>query len=101
MQVDWLESFIAESVLSGRAHIGIAPLDLIPKGLDAHLFRRVGQVTIVQVTHPIASKSRIGLAALSLHKLILSPPDWPHRKAVVLSMRKLGKTLEVAVEASA
>ena len=90
---------ILEAVLSGRAHLGIAPLDVVPDELDAVLFRTVGQAVVVPRTHPLAGRKRLRIDNLHGEQLILPPADRPHRQAVARAFAARSGPAEVALEA--
>lgn len=70
---------IIEDVLSGRAHLGITPLDAQHPDLMCKPFTRVGQVLVMQKNHPLALKRQVNLKSLQGSQLIVPPKQAPHR----------------------
>lgn len=91
---------ILEDVRSGRAHLGVAPLDGSERGILTRRLRRVGQVAVVPRGHELAGRARVSLATLARFPLVLPPADRPHRRAVARALREVGAgEPQVALEA--
>ena len=90
---------IVEAVVTGRAHLGIAPLETVPTGTRARLYRTVGQVGILRKDHRWAGRSRLSLQLLGAEPLILPPGGKPHREAVVRALHAAGEGARIAIEA--
>jgi DNA-binding transcriptional LysR family regulator len=89
-----------EAVLSGRAHLGVASLDTIPKGLAAEPFTRVGQVLAVPKQHKLSVRRNIRLKDLEGTDLIVPPTGRPHRIMLSQILQSAQVDWKVAVEAS-
>jgi DNA-binding transcriptional LysR family regulator len=89
-----------EAVLSGRAHVGVAPLESLPKGLWTEVLASVGQLAVVAEDHPLACRARLRLEELDGATLVLPPQGRPHRVAVIRALAAAGARVEVAVEAA-
>jgi DNA-binding transcriptional LysR family regulator len=90
---------IIDAVESGKAHLGVASLDSIPPGFESAVLRRVGQVLVMPGKHALAGKKTIKLSDLSGRKLIVPPPDRPHRQVLAGALQSAGVEWQVAVEA--
>jgi LysR family transcriptional regulator, low CO2-responsive transcriptional regulator len=89
-----------EAVQSGRAHLGIAPLETIPSGLEVTPFTRVGQTLAIPKQHPLASRRRIRLKDLNHSELIVPPAGRPHCVMLSRMLQSAEVEWKVAVEAS-
>ena len=89
-----------EAVQSGRAHLGIASLETIPKGLGAEPFTRVGQVLAMPKQHRLASRRSIRLKDLNGTELIVPPAGRPHRVMLSQMLQSASVDWRAAVEAS-
>ena len=89
-----------DAVQSGRAHLGVASLETIPRGLAATPLTRVGQVLAVPKQHALASRRRIQLKDLNHAELIVPPAGRPHRVMLSQMLQSAGVDWTVAVEAS-
>lgn len=88
-----------EAVASGQAHLGVAALDAAPEGLEGVLLAEVGQVVVAPAGHGIARKRAARLEDLAGERLIVPPPDRPHRVALAQALGAAGVPWEAAVEA--
>lgn len=89
-----------EAVLSGEAHLGVAPVDGAPAGLTVERLTDVAQVLVVPQAHPFARKRSIKLRDLAGARLVVPPPGRPHRAALAAALLAAGVPWEPAVEAS-
>jgi DNA-binding transcriptional LysR family regulator len=90
---------IVEDVRSGRAHLGVLPLDTPLDGLQRDLLARVGQSLILPRRHPLARRPSVELHDLHGARLVVPPVDRPHRMALGRALQSAGVAWEVAVEA--
>jgi LysR family transcriptional regulator, low CO2-responsive transcriptional regulator len=88
------------AVLSGKAQVGVAPLAAVPTHLTAFPLTTVGQVLVVPHAHRYADRVRVKLKDLAGEKIIVPPPDRPHRQMLAALLNSQGMQLEVAVEAN-
>jgi LysR family transcriptional regulator, low CO2-responsive transcriptional regulator len=89
-----------EAVRSGRAHLGIAPLESIPHDLSAEPFTRVGQVLAMPKKHALSSRRTIRLKDITGAELIVPPPGRPHRMMLSQLLQSAEVDWKPAVEAS-
>ena len=89
-----------EAVLSGRAHLGVASLETIPKGLAAEPLTRVGQKVAIPKQHMLSKLRRIRLNHLKGTELIVPPAGRPHRVMLSQMLQSAQVDWKVAVEAS-
>jgi DNA-binding transcriptional LysR family regulator len=89
-----------EAVLSGEAHLGVAPVDGAPAGLTLERLTDIAQVLAVPQAHPLARKRSIKLRDLAGARLIVPPSGRPHRTALAAALLAASVPWEPAVEAS-
>jgi DNA-binding transcriptional LysR family regulator len=89
-----------EAVQSGRAQLGVASLETIPRGLAATPLTRVGQVLAIPKQHALALRRRIRLRDLNHAELIVPPAGRPHRVMLSQMLQSAGVDWTIAVEAS-
>jgi len=88
-----------EVVLSGRANIGVAPLDTVPDDLAAEPLWTVGQALVLPKGHQLARKRAIRLRDLAGEQLIVPRPGQPHREMLARALQSAQVPWSVAVEA--
>jgi DNA-binding transcriptional LysR family regulator len=88
-----------EAVASGRAHLGVAALERMPRQLAAEPFTRVGQMLAVPARHTLAQDRPARLRDLAEAKLILPPPGRPHRAMISQALQGAGVAWTAEVEA--
>lgn len=88
-----------EALESGRAHVGVAPLDTVPLSMEARAIATFETLSVVPLDHPFAERSRLRVADLDGCRLVLPPADRPHHKAVVSALRECGARADVVIEA--
>lgn len=89
-----------EAVRAGRAHLGIACLDAMPRDLDAEPLTRVGQVLALPGKHPLAMRRSIRLKDIADVGLIVPPAGRPHRMMLSQMLQSAQVPWHAAVEAS-
>ena len=89
-----------DAVRSGRAHLGVACLETLPRDLSATPLTRVGQALAMQKKHPLASRRSIRLKDLAGADLIVPPSGRPHRTMLSQLLQSARVPWHVAVEAS-
>lgn len=89
-----------EAVRSGRAHLGIACLDAMPRDLAVESFTRVGQMLALPRKHPLAARRSVRLKDLGGASLIVPPPGRPHRLMLSQMLQSAQVPWQAAVEAS-
>lgn len=88
-----------DAVRSGRAHIGVAPLETTPDDMDAVALTTVGQVLVVPRNHPLARHRSVKLKDLAGSRIVVPPAGRPHREMLARMLQAAGVDWEVAVEA--
>lgn len=89
----------SEAVLSGEAHLAVAVIDLIPRGVES---RDVVQTTLcaaLAASHPLARRRAVRLSDLAREPLILPPPGRSHREFVGRAIARLGVEVAPPIEA--
>lgn len=89
-----------DAVRAGRAHLGIACLDTMPRDLDAVPLTRVGQVLALPRKHPLALRRSIRLKDMADAGLIVPPAGRPHRMMLSQMLQSAQVPWHAAVEAS-
>ncbi|WP_437969867.1 LysR family transcriptional regulator [Sorangium sp. So ce260] len=89
-----------DAVITGEAHLGVAPLEGAPDGLAAERLTEVEQVLVVPEAHPLARKRRIHLRDLEGARLVVPGPSRPHRALLAQALLSAGVRWEPAVEAN-
>ena len=87
------------AVRAGRAHLGVAVLDVLPDDLVAVPVRDFDQVLLLPDDHPLARRKRLKVRDLAGLALVVPPPERPHRIAIERALRGAGVAWSVAVEA--
>jgi DNA-binding transcriptional LysR family regulator len=91
---------ILRALESGETHLGVLPLEVVPDWLDATALRKVGMKVVMPAGHRLARKRRLRLVDLAGERLIVPPPERPHRQLVARALASAGVAWELAVEAS-
>jgi DNA-binding transcriptional LysR family regulator len=89
-----------DAVRSGRAHLGIACLDAMPRDLAVEPFTRVGQSLVLPRKHALAARRSVRLKDLGGADLIVPPPGRPHRTMLSQMLQSAQVPWQAAVEAS-
>lgn len=89
-----------DAVLSGRAQLGVAPLETVPSELEARTLTVVGQMLVVPAHHELASRRRLRLSDLADRELIVPPEERPHRQMLARLLQSADVRWNVAVEAN-
>jgi DNA-binding transcriptional LysR family regulator len=87
------------AVRTGRAHLGVAVLDVLPDDLTAVPLAAYPQTLVAPSGHPLARRRKVTLADLDGADLVVPPPHRPHRIALERALRAADVTWTVAVEA--
>jgi len=87
------------ALASAEAHLGVTALEVVPDTLEASFLRRAGMLLVMPRGHRLGRKRRVRLADLSGERLILPPPNRPHRQLVARALDAAAVAWEVAVEA--
>jgi DNA-binding transcriptional LysR family regulator len=88
-----------EAVRSGKAHLGVATLETVPDGLDAQVLARVEQVLVLPSRHPLSARGELKLSDLKDQRLVVPPPDRPHRILLARALQSADVPWKPAVEA--
>lgn len=88
-----------EAVLSGEAHLAVAVLDLVPRGIEARDIARTRLCAAVRASHPLARRRSVRLADLAQAPLILPPPGRSHREFIGRAIARLGVEVSPPIEA--
>jgi LysR family transcriptional regulator, low CO2-responsive transcriptional regulator len=86
------------AVRDGRAHIGVAVLDVLPGDLDTVLLATYPQMLVVHKDDPRAHATTLTLADLDGTALIVPPPTRPLRVHLERALNAAGVAWSVAVE---
>lgn len=89
-----------EAVRSGRAQLGVACLETVPKDLTVLPLTRVGQVLAMPRRHPLSARRKVKLTDLQSAELIVPPEGRPHRVMLSRLLQSAGVDFNVAVEAT-
>jgi len=87
------------AVRAGRAHLGVAVLDVLPDDLIAVPLATYPQALLAPRDHPLSRRRRPALADLDGAQLVVPPPQRPHRVALERALRAADVRWSVAVEA--
>jgi DNA-binding transcriptional LysR family regulator len=87
------------AVRTGRAHLGVAVLDVLPDDLVSVPVATYPQVLVVPRRHPLARRRQVTVADLAGVALVVPPPQRPQRIALERALRSAGLPWEAAVEA--
>lgn len=87
------------AVRDGRAHLGVAVLDVVPDDLAAVLLASYPSTLVMPREHPLARRRSLTLADLDGVPLVVPPPDRPHRILLERALLTAGARWSVAVEA--
>lgn len=87
------------AVRTGRAHLGVGVLDVLPEDLTVIELATFPQVLFAPSDHPLAVRRSIGLPDLDGVRLVVPPQHRPHRVLLEQAMRGAGVDWSVAVEA--
>ncbi|MBM2614400.1 LysR family transcriptional regulator [Actinoplanes sp. LDG1-06] len=87
------------AVRSGRAHVGVSVLDVLPDDLDALELATFPQVLFVPAGHRLARRRSVRLRDLNGESLVVPPHQRPQRVLLEQGLRSAGTEWTVAVEA--
>lgn len=87
------------AVRTGRAHLGVTVLEVLPDDLVAIPLATFPQVALVPDDHRLTRRRRLRLRDLDGAALVVPPPTRPHRIALERALRAADVTWTVAVEA--
>jgi DNA-binding transcriptional LysR family regulator len=88
-----------EAVLSGEAQLGVAVVDLVPRGLESCEVLPTQLFAVMTARHRLARRRTIKLSELAEETLILPPEGRPHRDFVGRSVARGGARLRPPIEA--
>jgi DNA-binding transcriptional LysR family regulator len=87
------------AVRTGRAHLGVSALDVLPDDLVITPVASYPQVLLAPAGHRLAGRHTVTLADLAGEEFVVPPPSRPFRVSFERSMRAVGVPWSVAVEA--
>ncbi|MBL7259668.1 LysR family transcriptional regulator [Paractinoplanes lichenicola] len=87
------------AVRSGRAHVGVSVLDVLPDDLSVAELATFPQVLIVPTTHRLARRRSVTLRDLAGESLVVPPAHRPQRVLLEQGLRSASADWTVAVEA--
>lgn len=89
------------AVLEGRAHVGVAVVDVVPRGIRAVEIARAPVCAVMAGSHRLAKNKRVSLADLSGERLVLAPEGQSHRAIVTraVSGARVAPSSEPVIEA--
>lgn len=88
-----------DALRRGDADLGVAVLDLVPRGLDSEDLVRTPLCVAMPKTHSLAHKARLSLRDLRGERFVLTPDGQLHRELVSRAMSREGDTLDAPLEA--
>jgi DNA-binding transcriptional LysR family regulator len=71
-----------DALRCGDAQLGVAVLDIVPRGIDSEDLVRTPLCVAMRRTHPLANKRALSLADLRTDRVILTPDGQLHRDLV-------------------
>jgi LysR family transcriptional regulator, low CO2-responsive transcriptional regulator len=89
-----------DAVRSGRAQLGVAPLQSVPGEFEARVLTTVRQMLVVRADHALARRRQLKLRDLAQCALIVPPEEKPHRQLLSRLLETAGVPWTVAVEAT-
>jgi DNA-binding transcriptional LysR family regulator len=87
-----------DAVRTGRAHLGVAVLDVMPDDLDTVAVATYPQVLLVAQGHRLAKRRTVRLRDLAGAELVVPPPTRPFRISLERAMRAAGVSLTVGAD---
>lgn len=91
---------ILASVMSGEAHLGVAPLDAVPDRIHATPLSTSRIVAVFDRRHRLAKKRAVRLVDLAGERLVLPPADRPHRVQLARALQAEQVDYDVSLEAT-
>jgi DNA-binding transcriptional LysR family regulator len=88
-----------EALRSGEAQLGVAVLDLVPRGIDAEDLVTTPLCVAMREDHPLAKKRGLRLRDLRSDRLVLTPDGQLHRDLVSRAFAREGEPPETFLEA--
>jgi DNA-binding transcriptional LysR family regulator len=88
------------AVRSGEAHLGVAPVDSTPDGMEVKPLVQVKQVLVLPARHRLARKRTVRLSDLDGESLIVPPEGHAQRATLAQALASAGVPWRVAVEAT-
>lgn len=88
------------AVESGKAQLGVAPLEATREGFESRVLTRVGQVLVMPRNHPLSARPEIRLGDLAESTLVVPPQGRPHRVMLARMLDSAGVRWHVGVEAN-
>jgi DNA-binding transcriptional LysR family regulator len=86
------------AVRTGRAHLGVSALDVLPDDLITVPIATYPQVLLVPANHRLARKRTVQLTDLAGEELVVPPASRPFRTTLEQALRAAGVAWTVAVE---
>ena len=88
-----------EALRCGEADLGVAVLDLVPRGIDADDLVRTPLCLALPESHPLAKKRTVTLRDLRGERLVLTPEGQTHRDLVARALARFGEGVDSPIEA--
>jgi DNA-binding transcriptional LysR family regulator len=88
-----------EALRSGRAHLGVAVIDLVPRGISAEPLLTTPLCVALPARHPAAKARSVTLADLRGSRWILAPEGQLHRDLVSRAIARAGDAPAGVIEA--
>jgi LysR family transcriptional regulator, low CO2-responsive transcriptional regulator len=86
------------ALATAEAHLGVTTLEVVPENLEATLLRRAGMLLVMSRSHRLSGKRRVMLADLAGERMIVPPPNRPHRQLIARALEAAAVPWEVAFE---
>jgi DNA-binding transcriptional LysR family regulator len=87
------------ALATAEANLGVTALEVVPETLEATLLRRAGMLLVMPRSHRLNRKRRVRLADLAGERMIVPPPNRPHRLLIAHALEAAGVPWEGAFEA--
>jgi DNA-binding transcriptional LysR family regulator len=89
----------ANAVLRGEAQLGVAVIDLLPRGLEAEPLLTTPLCAALPARHPLARQRQLSLERLRSERWIVTPEGQSHRELLSRALGRDGTLLEAPLEA--
>ncbi|MFO0594335.1 MAG: LysR family transcriptional regulator [Myxococcaceae bacterium] len=87
------------AVQRGEAHLGVAVIDLVPRGLEAEPLLTTPLCAALPARHPLASKRTLTLADLRGERWVVTPDGQTHRELLTRALGQQGAVVDAPLEA--
>lgn len=88
-----------DALRTGQAQLGVAVLDLVPRGIDAEELAKSPLCVAMPKSHALADKRGLTLRDLRHDRIVLTPDGQLHRELAVRAFARAGDVPEAFLEA--